>query len=147
VTNNDNGLQFLPTREADEDQQRALYNLMNLVDSGYFRCSNCGESVLDGVYPDSAATIGHWLSTLQEGQRGYPPENPEANSGYLIVAPHRSADRKVQEAAVDVIRVARLAEKACPTCGEMMRLDYTEEEKHAVPVVNEWLGRQYASAA
>jgi hypothetical protein len=148
---NDNGLQFLPIRMADEYQQTALYQLMDLVDVGYFRCNNCGDSGRHFIDPDSSTAIGEWLSekntTLLEGQRGYSPEAWGPNSGYLLVAPSRTASREVQEAAAELIQDARSAEMACPTCGEAMRLDYNSDETHAVLVINEWLGQQYGRHA
>jgi hypothetical protein len=148
---NDNGLQFLPIRMADEDQQKALYHLMDLVTGGHFRCNNCGDSDCDFIFPDSSGTIGEWLSdkntTLIEGQRGYSPDDWGPNSGYMLVAPSRTASREVQQAAAELIQDARSAEMACPTCGEAMHLDYVPEETHAVLVINEWLGRQYGGHA
>jgi Ser/Thr protein kinase RdoA (MazF antagonist) len=43
---------------------------------------------------------------------------------------------------MDLIRVAR-SEKACPCCGETMRMHHDSDEMFAVVVINEWLGRQY----
>lgn len=54
--------------------------------------------------------------------------------------------RDIQQAGMDLIRVAR-SEKACPCCGETMRMHHDSDEMFAVVVINEWLGRQYPRAA
>jgi hypothetical protein len=142
-------------REANEEQQQALFNLMLLVDSGHFSCTNCGHSgdAPDLEIPESSCTIGHWLSSkslqLQEGQRGHAPDCNAPyfpTEEYAIVAPSRIASRDIQQAGMDLIRVAR-SEKACPCCGETMRMHHDSDEMFAVVVINEWLGRQYPRAA
>jgi hypothetical protein len=157
----DNGLQFLPTREADEDQQQAIFNLMLLADGGFFRCTNCGADEMDPYLQpyldlDILIKVGNWLSResiqLQEGQRWHEPDNwtrrrGDPPSGYAIVAPSRSASREIQAAAAALVQAAQSAERPCRTCGETMRVDYDADEKHAVLVINEWLGRQYSIAA
>jgi predicted RNA-binding Zn-ribbon protein involved in translation (DUF1610 family) len=146
MTETATNVHFLPMRKADEAQQQALFHMMIFERFFIGYCPDCGETVFedDEHELESWDKISQWLAseTQLEGQRGREPDCvfPDyPTEEYMIALPSRIASRDIQEAGANFIRFATSAEKPCPGCGKVVRMQFAEEELQAVEIINKWL--------
>jgi predicted RNA-binding Zn-ribbon protein involved in translation (DUF1610 family) len=144
------GAHFLPTREATEEQQQALFDLMMIADHTLYTCPYCGnENTFAEAFaeePQAAAllNLSEWFDNgsvrWDQGQSGHPPDSPGLNPDYMIVAPSRAAEQDIQEAGRTLLNYVLSAERPCPGCGNAVRIQLgPNEDVQTINTVRRWL--------